>query len=311
MTDRAVLNIILDNEFEDRFQKEPNKAVDVILPLLNSNPLLYKCIQNFYKRVPINRLLVGDGGCTDDSISVLKQFPRVEIFDHTEFVSQGFSIKKLIEACETEYMIYFHADVFLEEKWFDVMYANREKNPWFESGRKMVTLIVWDPKHDQNERAYSGSQFGLSSALKKVAEKIDDDFLQRNEDLIIAELVGMENYTKVTETFHYHQMLSKRGEKEPPMLLDFIPPKIRRKDDPVWEKRIYTMQWKGLVKYCEPNGYLRNGVRSSIKILRKLNAFEDEKEKEWVNNTNPVWFDIIWGRTNISDVLRKLINKVF
>lgn len=90
-----LFEILFDNEFVDRYEKDKDRAIDVIIPLLNSNHYFNKSLINFYKRIPINRLLIGDGGTTDDSLEILKKFPRVVVFDQSDFKSQGFSIGKV------------------------------------------------------------------------------------------------------------------------------------------------------------------------------------------------------------------------
>jgi len=269
-----LFKILFDNEFVDKYEEDKDRAVEVIIPLLNSNHYFEKSLLNFYKRIPINRLLIGDGGCTDDSLEILKKFPRVVVYDQKDFKSQGFSIKKLIETCETEYMIYLHADVFLPEDWFDTMWKHRDESPWFECGRRMISLALWDNKQDKKERAYSGSQFGTTKKLQEAASVVEDDFLQRNEDIIFAELVGMDSYQKFLDTYHYHQIQAKKGDKEPN--LKIIPQFVRDRDE-VWEKRIYNMQWRGIVKYCKPTKkYLIKSVLEAIKVCRKLGIFDEE-----------------------------------
>lgn len=302
MSYEELFEILFDIEFTDRYEKDKERAVDVIIPLLNSNHYFEKSLINFYKRIPINRLLIGDGGSTDDCLEILKKFPRVVVFDQSDFKSQGYSIKMLIEACETESMIYLHADVFLPENWFDVMWEHREESPWFECGRKMISLVLWDSKQIEKERAYSGSQFGNTKKMQEAIAIVEDDFLQRNEDIIIAELVGMEGYKKFLDTYHYHQMQAKKGEKEPDLK---IIPQFKRERDVKWEKRIYDMQWKGIVKYCKPKkDYLIESVLGAIKVLRKIDTFNDEEAKAWVNKNDEEWIKHIWPKRKLFSFLK-------
>lgn len=311
MTDRKVINHILETEFVDRYLEDGDRAVDVIIPLLNSNTLFEKCLINFFKSIPINRLIIGDGGCTDDSIEIAKKFPRVEIINHSEFKTLGNSLKHLIKEVSTKYLIYLHADVFLPDSWFDTMYSHRDEFSWYECGRKIVYVLAWNSDQYLKERAYSGSQFGNTKTLQKSVEAIEDDFLYRNEDIVIAELVGKENYHKFDDTFHYHQQISTRDENSAALEFEFQPPRIKSDRSRNWEINTFTMQWKGIVKYCDPKEYLVEHVLNSMKVLKKLNVFEKEEEIKWINDTNPQWNDILWKkRRKYQLLLNRIKNRI-
>src|SRR6266481_5981299 len=96
----------------DRFAQVPDGAgaMDVIIPVHNSNEVWEKNLISIYREIPVNRLLIGNGGCTDDSIAIAKQFPRVEVHDHSSFKTLGYSVRELIKAVETEWFAYLHAD---------------------------------------------------------------------------------------------------------------------------------------------------------------------------------------------------------
>ncbi|MHA1979218.1 MAG: glycosyltransferase [Candidatus Hodarchaeales archaeon] len=290
MDKQEIFNLLQDTEFVDRHENDKERAVDVIIPVLNTNPLFEKSLINFYKRIPINRLIIGDGGCKDNSIEIIQKFPRTIILNQHDMKSLGYRIRKLIETCETEFFIYLHADVFLPENWFDTMYSYRLKHSFFESGRKYVSVIVWGGEEITSERAYSGSQFGKTKVLQEKLSVIDDDYLYRNEDIIISELIDKENYSRHHETFHYHQILSKQGAEEPSIN---VTPTITRSSDPEWEKWVFEWQWKGIVKYCDPKPYLVENVKASMNVLRELKVFNSLEAKEWVQKTNPKWIPYI------------------
>ena len=106
----------------DRKVENNEDGIDVIIPLINTNELFHRNLFNFYKTIPINNLIIGDGGCTDDSIEIANKFPRVKIINQVGYVSQGYAIKELIESISTEFFIYLHADVFLPDNWYNEMF---------------------------------------------------------------------------------------------------------------------------------------------------------------------------------------------
>lgn len=294
-----------EKNFVDRF-KSDNEAVDVIIPLINTNDLWKENLYSFYREIPINRLLIGDGGCTDDSLKIAKKFPRVEILNHHEFKSQGYSIKKLIEEVNTEWFIYLHADVFLPEEWYDIMATHKSEYDWFETYRKMTILFeYWIDRQNKADRAFSGSQMGRKDAFKNVVSQIDDDYLQRNEDIILAELIKAQGlkYGRVNDTFHYHQTMNKKGELEP----NIKEVDIKKESDPTWEARIFDMQYKGLIKYLNPQKYLAMNANNAIYQSRKLNSTNWKTVKKWTKKTNKHWIPYLDRFYGIKSKLKRIL----
>jgi hypothetical protein len=96
-----------------RFAADSGRAVDVIIPIVHTNELWRSNLISIYREIPVNRLLIGDGGCMDNSLEVARQFPRVEVIDHRSFTSLGYSIRHVIEALEREWIIYLHSRAYL------------------------------------------------------------------------------------------------------------------------------------------------------------------------------------------------------
>jgi hypothetical protein len=69
-----------DEAFVDRFLQRPEGAIDIIIPVLNTNKLWEKNLISFYREIPVNRLIIGNGGCNDDTVAIAKRFPRVEVW---------------------------------------------------------------------------------------------------------------------------------------------------------------------------------------------------------------------------------------
>lgn len=296
-------------EFIDRKTINDEDPIDVILPLINTNILFEKNLKSFYKEIPINRLIVGDAGVTDDSINIVKKFPRVEVIDQKKYISLGYCIAELISFVETEWFIYLHADVFLPENWYDIMKKYQNKYDWYECDRRMMVFIEYDPGIKNTNRAYSGSQIGRKKAFENLIPKIDDDYLQRNEDIIFQELVLKEglNYGRVLDTFHYHQVMNKKGEKEPKIKKV----SIERLPDKQWEKKMYSMQAKGIIKYLQPKPYLIKSVNTSLKILKGHNSLNITDFMLWVKATNKNWLKYIKINEPIYIVIyKKLILKI-
>lgn len=282
----------INEEFLDRKELKNEKGIDIIIPLINTNPIFKKNLYSFYREIPINRLLIGNGGCSDDSIEIVKKFPRVEVIDQSRYDSLGYCIAELISKVKTEWFIYLHADVYLPDKWYDIMKNYQNVYDWFECDRRMTTLIEFNrPELRKLERAYSGSQMGRTKAFENIIGKVKDDYLQRNEDIIFKELILAEGfkYGRIFDTFHYHQIMNKKGEMEP----KFEKIYIQKVLDKQWEIRMITLQVKGIIKYLKPKKYLIKLVNTYLKISKKLNALNIKEFKAWVNSTNKIWLKYI------------------
>jgi hypothetical protein len=295
-----------DAPFVDRYEREPENAVDIIIPVIHSNELFRSNLLSFYREIPVNRLLLGDGGVIDDTLKVASEFPRVEVLDHTRYHSQGYSIRKLIEAVETEWFIYLHADVYLPPGWFETMNRHRSEYDWFECPQCITPLFEYmlEPKLD---RSYSGSQMGRTSAFADVLPQIDDDYLFRNEDIIIASLVkdAGKRWGRVDDTFHYHQVMNRRSKRKRQFTnVRFDIQKTPEED--IWE---YTNQIRGIIKYLKPDDYLIYGVQIGMDRLRELDALDWEEFIPWVKQTNPAWLPYLHKTPPFKQRLRTLLKK--
>jgi glycosyltransferase involved in cell wall biosynthesis len=93
--------------------------VDVVLLTKNSlEPCLKECIKSIYANVPINRLIVVDGGSKDGTLEFLKSFPDIVVIDDSKG-SRASARQKGIEAVRTEWHLHVDSDVILCKGWFD------------------------------------------------------------------------------------------------------------------------------------------------------------------------------------------------
>lgn len=282
-----------DTEFVDLYQARKAEAVDVVIPVIHSNELWSANLLSLYREVPVNRLLIGDGGCVDGSVDIAMQFPRVEVFDHKKFASLGFSIRELIAEVKTEWFLYLHSDVYLPRGWFDAMCAHKDDYDWFECNQHIVALVDYAIDYtNYSKRPLSGSQMGRRSAFDKVLTRIDDDYLYRSEDIVIATLVEEEGYRygRVDETFHYHQIMNKRSKwarKIYGIHLDM-------EKSPAEEIRENDMYLRSLVKYMQPkNPLYTSGAVHAAQMLMKHGAINWAELTSWIRATNADWLPVL------------------
>jgi hypothetical protein len=275
----------------DRFARDPAGAIDVIIPVIHTTELWHNNLISIYRDVPVNRLLISDGGCKDDSIEIASRFPRVTVLDHRAYKSLGYCLRKLIEVVETEWFIYVHSDVYLPEGWFDTMRAHQPKYDWFGCPQRITVQVEYQnvDKLFDHVRPYAGSQMGRKAAFVEGIQKIDDDFVYRQEDYVMASMVAEERHGRIEDTFHYHQMMRKESPWARTLKRVAVQVEWSREE----EIRASTMQVKGIIKYLEPSRVLTMEAEVHIKRLLELDAITLPELMDWIGKTNPAWVPYI------------------
>ncbi|EFL50798.1 glycosyl transferase family 2 [Solidesulfovibrio fructosivorans JJ]] len=279
-----------EEPYVDRFLSDSAGAVDVIIPIVHSNELWRKNLISIYREIPVNRLLLGDGGCIDNSLDVAAKFPRVSIFDHKEYKTLGYSIRKLVEQVETDWFLYLHSDVYIPAGWFDGMSAHCGQYDWFECEQQMVYLVEYPNKFAGNPRGFGfgGTQMGRKKAFDAMLHEIDDDFLYRNEDIIIRTLLQKKGFAWgfVDNLFHYHQNVYKNSPRARKITNFSYDVEVSPEED----VRTNIMQIKGYIKYLAPTELLARDVRDFYlpKLLYK-EGMDYSAFLQWVKEINPAW----------------------
>lgn len=274
-----------EQPFVDRLSLDAADAVDVIIPIIHTNELWRANLHSVYREIPIHRLLIGDGGCKDDSLDIVKAFPRVEIFDHRSFVSLGYSLRKLIEEVRTEWFIYVHSDVYLPPGWFNTMRAHQPSYDWFGCPQRLTVMVEYplvDPR-----RPYAGSQMGRKAAFEAGISRIDDDYVYRQEDFVLADIVRKAGYTegRIEDTFHYHQLAHRAS----PWSRKVKRVVLEVEETPEEEVRAAMTQARGIIKYLDPDPVLADWVRVNVDRLVALEKTTWAAFLDWVASTHAEW----------------------
>ena len=271
-------------EFFDRYITEPELALDVIIPVIHSNELWKSNLFSFYREIPINRLLIGDGGCVDNTIEVVKDFPRVVILDHRELLTIGYSERKLIEAVETEWFIHLHSDVFLPDGWFDTMAKYKDRYDYFGCLERDTVIVEYDS--DYSDRPWAGAQFVRKVSVESGLAGIDDDYIYRQGDYVYRRIIEEGGFKEggVRDTFHYHQIMYRKSPWQRTVKGVTIDVEMSREE----EIRTCLTMAKGIVKYLKPPILLR-GVVQNLSRLQQLGETNWGEFDRWVMKTNPAW----------------------
>ncbi|MDT8903855.1 glycosyltransferase family 2 protein [Anaeroselena agilis] len=298
--------------FRDRYRSEPENAVDVIIPVIHTNELWRANLLSIYREVPVNRLLISDGGCIDNSINVAKEFPRVIVLDHHQYTSLGYCLRLLIEEVETEWFLYLHSDVYLPDNWFCAMKKHQENYDWFGCPQQITVMVEYKnvDKLGDEPRPYAGSQMGKRSAFVEGLKKIDDDYVYRQEDLVLKELVEKSGFRHgwVEDTYHYHQVMH----KDSPWARNLKRVQVEVEWSEVERKRQAETQLKGLVKYLYPSPNLVAEAEAVISILLDIGGTDWTEISKWIKKTNPVWLEHIkYWRIQMKRLVRSKIARLY
>jgi len=95
--------------------------VDVVVLTKNSERTLSKCLNSIYKNVPVNRLIVVDGGSKDRTLKVVEGFDKRyhNVVVLKEKGTRGTARQRAIEAVTTEWFMFVDSDVVLCKGWFE------------------------------------------------------------------------------------------------------------------------------------------------------------------------------------------------
>lgn len=262
-------------------------SVTVIIPVIHTNELWRANLLSIYREIPVKELLIGDGGCIDDSIQIAKEFPRVQILDQKDYKTLGYSIKNLIQSVKTEWFIYLHSDVYLPAGWFDQMKPFSKEYDWF--GCRMQQTVMVDYDNDYGVRPYAGSQMGKKEAFLEGLRNLDDDFIYRQEDFIFSNIVKRAGFRegKIDSVFHYHQTISKSSSVWNPK---GIKVNISQTLPIEEEVRMWDSQVRGIIKYLEPNcGWTIENAIYGVFRLEELGQCSSSYFYDWAASINPQW----------------------
>ncbi|MCW4017974.1 MAG: glycosyltransferase family 2 protein [Candidatus Bathyarchaeota archaeon] len=96
-------------------------SVDVVLLTMNSDRKLKDCINSIYRNVPVNQLIVVDGGSTDRTLSILQDFNsrygNVKIVTDKKG-TRATARQKGIENVTADWFLFVDSDVVLCKNWY-------------------------------------------------------------------------------------------------------------------------------------------------------------------------------------------------
>ena len=94
--------------------------VDVVIITKNSEHMLNVCLESVYKNVPVNRLIVVDGGSTDRTLDIVREFKEKhgKVLVIQDRGSRATARQKGLDQVKTAWFMFVDSDVVLCENWF-------------------------------------------------------------------------------------------------------------------------------------------------------------------------------------------------
>lgn len=287
-----VIEMLGTHENIDRRIKEPNlEPVDVLLLTLDAETYLEKSLDSIYREIPVNKVIVLDGGSKDETLEILKQYPRVEIHVRPNIRTTGKGVEFVFSRATTPWVAMIDADMELSQGWYDEMAKHKDKYDYFESKRIMHYEFYREVpgSTDMNKRSGAWGQLGRLDCFKNY--HVDDDYMWRHTDRLLIQVVRNNGYRhgKVATTYHYHHttdkpMYESDADKKGSRLV-FEEPTLEILDKANRERTL-DISRKAVVKYLDPEFIYPSDVDGLLLTLTKL-------DMEWVKKTNVKWYNAL------------------
>lgn len=258
---------------------------DVICPLYWVNKYFLKNIERWFDEIPIGTLYFG---VNNPNLTIELDNPKIKIIDQRHHKTLGPCLVDLMKYVKTEWFVYLHADVEPLRGSFKMLCKDLDDAVGIVESER----ILWDGRIENGEpyfeqddlalrhralRPYSGFQLIQKKAIEPILDKIEDDFVYRNEDIIFqSECLKNGLDYKKSWGLHVHQRLQKQW------TFDY--------------NKSHYMQVMGILKYTEPNERNKKTLIDSL-IWCKYNLkgydFTLPRLLMFCYQHNPNWCEII------------------
>ena len=264
------------------------EPIDVLMATLDAEHFIEKCLYTVYREIPVRKLFVCDGGSKDDTLTILKKFPRVEIHNRPDIRTGAKLVEFLISLVGTKWCAFIDSDLELSPGWYDEMRKHEDQYDVLENS---VTILAYHKYIQDKEKLEPlGRSGNLCHLIKKDAMKdfrCEDDYMWRHTDFLLRQVVEKSGYKyeKIDTTMHTHNETERI-----PYASDEV--KSYRKiiiNDPQYviidkkKARLKDIEHsKGVVKYLDPDFPMAKNYLGFDFLIRTL-------DRKWVEENGPAW----------------------
>ena len=191
----------------DRRITEPDlEPVDVLMLTLDAGTYVERCLDSIYREIPVNRLIVLDGGSKDKTVETADRYPRAEVHVRPDIRTTGKGLEFLFSCAKTPWIAMIDADMELPEGWYDEMSQYKAEYDYFES-KRIMHYEFWREvpgSADIQKRSAAIGQLARLDCFRNY--HVDDDYMWRATDYLLKKVAETSGYRfgKVATTFHYH-----------------------------------------------------------------------------------------------------------
>jgi hypothetical protein len=275
-----------------------NQTFDLIVPIHMVDWRFFSSnLNSWLKEIPLNRVFIGCNNSKEDEFNMIKSF--VSGFEKVEFIDQrgiktlGYQIVDLMKRTEGEWFVYCHSDAQLTPFCFKIMeaYMNIDTVGIVESER-----VHYDGKNDKRTywnyhytpRSFSGFQIFRKKAIENILDVIEDDYIYRNEDIILQNVCENNGFEYVKSwSMHIHIPTINGNWSPQGEVLEYSEA----------HKITMIMQIKGIIKYCTPNSITLKAFLAAFGVCKQHFGFDMYDFVEtFVRKVNPVWERAIFNQ---------------
>ena len=101
-------------------QENKNLTVDVVIRTRNSAELLQPCLDAIFREIPVRKVIIVDGGSTDDTLKIARRYENVEVYEKPE-LNLGQATKFAFGVAQADWVAVIDSDMILQPGWFDEM----------------------------------------------------------------------------------------------------------------------------------------------------------------------------------------------
>lgn len=275
--------------FVDRLKEETSaEPVDVTMLTLDAESFLEKCLYTVYREIPVRKLLVCDGGSKDDTLQILKNYPRIELFVKPEIRTTGKALEFLISMVETNWFVMIDSDIELAKGWYDEMKRHVNDYDVLESAKRINAFHFYreeKSKLDSDKRSLDICHLVKKSAVQNF--HCDDDYNWRYIDIMLRQVIEGSGFTygKVNTITHIHNEAErvpyKSDNEKNYQEIRFLEPQIVIIDQKKYQAYM-KKHAKAVVKYLDPDYPM-------VKNLIWLDSVIILLDREWIEQNGPKW----------------------
>ncbi len=254
-------------------------------------------LMSWLEEIPVRKIFIGNNNPDESFRSKLKDYlgkkdKRIEFIDQYKlgYKTLGMQIADLMKRVETEFFIYCHADAWpCKNSFFILEHEMKDNIGMIESERvqydyegKYNYPTVY-PYYHYRERAFSGYQLIRMKAIENILDKIEDDYIYRNEDIIFQNVCTQNGYKYLKSwAMHIHTCSNDTNHK--------WTPKGKFTTEEECKAITFDMQIRGIVKYCTPDDITKVAWRDAFGVAIQLcNANIFDFLDNFVGNKYPEW----------------------